>query len=82
MRRGILSMFVTLDGFISGPNGELDWMPGNEGARRCLVPLPHWGWRSSPPTSSWYRAGRALRPSWPVRMEVAGLPISRTGTPR
>jgi dihydrofolate reductase len=24
-------MFVTLDGFISGPNGELDWMPGTEG---------------------------------------------------
>jgi dihydrofolate reductase len=31
MRRVILSMFVTLDGFISGPNGELDWMPGTEG---------------------------------------------------
>ena len=30
MRRVILSMFVTLDGYISGPNGELDWMPGNE----------------------------------------------------
>ena len=23
-------MFVTLDGFISGPKGELDWMPGTE----------------------------------------------------
>jgi len=23
-------MFLTLDGFISGPNGELDWMPGNQ----------------------------------------------------
>lgn len=22
-------MFVTVDGFIAGPNGELDWMPGN-----------------------------------------------------
>lgn len=31
MRRVVLSMFVTLDGFISGPNGELDWMPGTEG---------------------------------------------------
>jgi dihydrofolate reductase len=30
MRKVVLSMFVTLDGFISGPNGELDWMPGNE----------------------------------------------------
>ena len=30
MRKVILSMFVTLDGFISGPNGELDWMPGGE----------------------------------------------------
>lgn len=30
MRRVVLSMFVTLDGFVSGPNGELDWMPGNE----------------------------------------------------
>lgn len=24
-------MFVTLDGPMSGPNGELDWMPGTEG---------------------------------------------------
>ena len=31
MRKVVLSMFVTLDGFISGPNGELDWMPGSEG---------------------------------------------------
>ena len=30
MRKVVLSMFVTLDGYISGPNGELDWMPGNE----------------------------------------------------
>jgi dihydrofolate reductase len=30
MRKVVLSMFVTLDGFISGPNGELDWMPGSE----------------------------------------------------
>lgn len=30
MRRVVLSMFVTVDGFISGPNGELDWMPGNQ----------------------------------------------------
>lgn len=30
MRKVILSMFITLDGFISGPNGELDWMPGSE----------------------------------------------------
>jgi len=30
MRKVILSKFVTLDGFISGPNGELDWMPGNQ----------------------------------------------------
>ncbi len=29
MRKVIVSMFVTLDGFIAGPNGELDWMPGN-----------------------------------------------------
>ena len=31
MRKVVLSMFVTLDGFISGPNGELDWMPGTPG---------------------------------------------------
>lgn len=29
MKKLIVSMFVTLDGFISGPKGELDWMPGN-----------------------------------------------------
>jgi dihydrofolate reductase len=30
MRKVVLSMFVTLDGLISGPKGELDWMPGNQ----------------------------------------------------
>ncbi len=30
MRKVILSMFVTLDGFISGANGDLGWMPGNQ----------------------------------------------------
>ena len=30
MRKVIVSMFVTLDGFIAGPSGELDWMPGNQ----------------------------------------------------
>jgi dihydrofolate reductase len=30
MRKVIVSMFVTLDGFIAGPNSELDWMPGNQ----------------------------------------------------
>jgi dihydrofolate reductase len=29
MKKLIASIFVTLDGFVSGPNGELDWMPGN-----------------------------------------------------
>lgn len=30
MRKVILSTFITLDGFTSGPNGELDWMPGSK----------------------------------------------------
>ena len=31
MRKVVLSMFVTLNGFISGPNAELEWMPGTAG---------------------------------------------------
>lgn len=34
MRKVVLSMFVTLDGLISGPNGELDWMPGTISMRK------------------------------------------------
>ncbi len=30
MGKVILSIYVTLDGFISGPNGELDWLPESE----------------------------------------------------
>jgi hypothetical protein len=26
MRKVILSMMVTLDGFIEGPNGDIDWV--------------------------------------------------------
>lgn len=26
MRKVIVSMYVTLDGFVAGPNGELDWI--------------------------------------------------------
>lgn len=29
MRKLIVSMFTSVDGLISGPAGELDWMPGN-----------------------------------------------------
>ncbi len=28
MRKVIASVFVTLDGFMEGPNGELDWRTG------------------------------------------------------
>jgi len=27
MRKVILSMMMTLDGFIAGPNDEMDWLP-------------------------------------------------------
>src|SRR5437016_1152067 len=30
MRKVIVSMFVTLDGFMEGPNGELDWSSADE----------------------------------------------------
>src|ERR1700716_2411381 len=30
MGKVTLAMYVTLDGFISGPNGELDWLPESE----------------------------------------------------
>lgn len=30
MGKAILSIYVTLDGFISGPSGELDWLPESE----------------------------------------------------
>jgi len=30
MRKIILDLAVTLDGFIEGPNGEIDWLEGDE----------------------------------------------------
>ena len=30
MRKVIASPFITLDGFIAGPQGELDWAVGGE----------------------------------------------------
>jgi dihydrofolate reductase len=30
MRKVIVSMFVTIDGFIAGPNGEMDWVKPDE----------------------------------------------------
>jgi dihydrofolate reductase len=33
----ILSMFVTLDGFISGPTGELDWLPESDDTSNDVI---------------------------------------------
>ena len=30
MRKVILAMEMSLDGFIEGPNGEMDWLVGGE----------------------------------------------------
>jgi dihydrofolate reductase len=30
MRKVILAMQMSLDGFIEGPNGEMDWLVGRE----------------------------------------------------
>lgn len=32
MRKVILQMYTSMDGFVAGPNGELDWMFANVGA--------------------------------------------------
>ena len=39
MRRLILKMSMSLDGFVSGPNGEIDWIAGNrdDGATAWIV---------------------------------------------
>jgi len=39
MRKVIASPFVTLDGFIAGPHGELDWAVGDEEFDREMLPL-------------------------------------------
>jgi dihydrofolate reductase len=39
MRKVIASPFVTLDGFIAGPHGELDWAIGGEEFDREMLPL-------------------------------------------
>ena len=38
MRKVIASPFVTLDGFIAGPDGELDWSVGDEAFDREQLP--------------------------------------------
>ncbi len=43
MRKVILAMQVTLDGFIEGPNGELDWAM-NEDVRTATA-CSRRGWR-------------------------------------
>jgi len=39
MRKVIASPFITLDGFIAGPQGELDWAVGGEEFDREMLPL-------------------------------------------
>ncbi len=39
MRKVIASPFITLDGFIAGPHGELDWAAGGEEFDRDMLPL-------------------------------------------
>jgi dihydrofolate reductase len=39
MRKVILSMMVTLDGFFAGPNGEIDWHYADEEHHRYAVEL-------------------------------------------
>ncbi len=39
MRKVIASPFITLDGFIAGPQGELDWAVGGEEFDRKMLPL-------------------------------------------
>ncbi len=39
MRKIIASPFITLDGFIAGPQGELDWAAGGEEFDRDMLPL-------------------------------------------
>jgi hypothetical protein len=38
MRKVILSTHVTLDGFMAGPNGELDWVTMDEEIDNSLLP--------------------------------------------
>ena len=39
MGKVMLAMYVTLDGFISGPNGELDWLPESEDTSRDNIEI-------------------------------------------
>src|SRR5437879_12052328 len=39
MRKVIASPFITLDGFIAGPQGELDWAAGGGEFDREMLPL-------------------------------------------
>src|SRR2546422_6198468 len=38
MRKVILFMVISLDGFVCGPNGELDWEHQDEEVSRYLIP--------------------------------------------
>jgi dihydrofolate reductase len=52
MRKLIYSMSVSLDGFIAGPNGEIDWsVPDEELLRRYIPSRATPGWAAAYPTS-------------------------------
>jgi hypothetical protein len=64
MRKLILKMSVSLDGFVGGPNGEIDWL------LRGLDDI----------TTSWIRSAGPVRISWVAAHFTIWLPTGLTPT--
>ncbi len=74
MRKVIYSMGVSLDGFVAGPNGEIDWSaPDDERHRFHNQQTRELGA---------YLCGRRLHETMVYRMRSAAVPMSSGGSPR
>ena len=75
MRKLILKMSMSLDGFVSGPSGEVDWMPrsqSEDGAAWVLETLSQAGIHAMGS-----RSYRAMANYWPTSTDPMAAPMNK-----